>query len=357
MGTKNEQDVSPKEYHQSIYNNLIEDIEAAVQSGELDSEEGEAYKLQALNDLQVRLLVEDGYDQEEAIKYVYGDDYETEEEDETESVENSNYSENNMATAEFNEENLNDFAVALAELIEEEYETLEDGILTVAEATGYDPDTVVTLLTGEHVPDENLVDDISQCFDYIMGSEEAYVGLQLLAAEARGEDVSEEEDEYDQNSVSDSYEENEANPELEAAYSKVDALEGKLAEFQASQVLKNTLDKIIRKAEQLKESHRLMPVEFNALLGNLPNSLDDEKVASFTAYCQNEQVPIETELYAINKVLEIAAHRGEILPTGVIANPEFTNQETQEAEFKSEINDAAQRNFELMKKRGFSVQH
>lgn len=340
----------PKVYHQNIYNETILNIEDAIANGELDEETGEEYKLQALSDLQVRLLIEDGYEEEDAIRYVFGEDA-FEEDDSVEEEIPINYSENNMASANFNSENLNNFAIALQELIEEEYETLEDGVLSLSEATGYEPDEVVMLLTGEGVPEEDLVDDIATCFDTIIGDRDAYVTLHLLAGEARGEDMTYDiEDEYEEGTYDEDYEEeNTYDPELEAAYSEVENLKNKVAEFEASQVLGTTLDQLVRRGEQLKADMILTPVEFNALFGEVPNALQDEKVAMFTSLCQQSNVSIDTELYAMNKVLELIERRGPLLPNGRIVTEEFNSYDQEKAEFNADLKDQAARNLEMMK--------
>ncbi len=343
----NNLDNDPKLYHQAVYNETIQNIEAAIENGELDEETGEEYKLQALGDLQVRLLIEDGYSEEDAENYVFGEDA-YEEEDSVEEEIPVNYSENSMASADFNnEETLNNFAVALQELIEEEYETMEDGVLSLAEATGYEPDEVIMLLTGEGVPDEQLVDEIATCFDTVLEDQEAFVALHLLAGEARGEEqmqyeVEDDEDEYE--------EENSYDPQLEAAYSEVENLKNKVAEFEAGRELNTALDKLVRKAEQMKEEMILTPVEFNALFGEVPTALQDEKIAMFTGLCQESGVSIATELYAMNKVLEVVQRRGPLLPSGRMVNEEFNQHQEQEANFNSDLKGQATRNLEMMKK-------
>ena len=341
----------PKEYHQAIYNNVIQNIEAGLQSGELDAEEAESYQIQALAELNVRLLMEDGYSQEEAEGIVFG---EAEDENEEEATpEEVTYSENDMNLAQFQQENseaLNDFAIALAELIEEEYETPEDGILTIADATGYEPEDVVELITGAAVPDETLVDQIAGCFDSVINDEDTFVALHLLGASARGEDVVEEEENYEETEEPEFVPEN--TEELSAAYNTIEQLQGRMAQFEAQSVLKDQLDQMVRRAESMVQDFKLMPVEFNMLFGSVPDAVDSEKIAMFSTLCDKQGVGIEVELYAMNKCLELAERRGTIMPSGRVVNEEFTQEEIATAEFNSDVTAQAQRNLELFKQQG-----
>ena len=346
----------PKEYHQAVYNTVIQNLNNALETGELNQEEAEAYQIQALAELNVRLLIEDGYSQEDAEAIVFGDaDEEENYEDAT--PEEVTYSENDMNLAQFQAENnemLNDFAIALAELIDEEYETPEDGILTIAEATGYEPTDIVELLTGEAVPDETLIDQIAGCFDTVSGDEDTFVALHLLGASARGEDVMAEQDESGEGEAYDEqYDDAPQSEELSAAYNTINQLKNRMANFEAQSVLKTQLDQMVRKAEQMVQDFKLMPVEFNMLFGSVPEALDNEKVAMFSTLCEKQNVSIETELYAMNKCLELAARRGTIMPSGRVVNEEFTQQEVAEAEFNSNVNEQAKRNLELFKSQGF----
>ena len=347
----------PKEYHQAIFNNVVKNIEAGLESGELTAEEAEAYHLNALAELNIRLLMEDGYSEEDATTIVLGEEAEDDYEEEA-TPEQVTYSENDMNLAQFQKENketLNDFAIALAELIEEEYETPDDGILTIAETTGYEPNDIIELLTGEAVPDETLVDQIATCFDTVIGDEDTFVALHLLGASARGEDVMDEEadddDEYEVEGEENGYAPEESQ-ELSAAYNTIEQLQGRMAQFEAQSHLKDQLDQLVRKAETMVQEFKLMPVEFNMLFGSVPDALDSEKVAMFSTLCDKQGVSIEVELYAMNKCLELAARRGTIMPSGRVVNEEFSQEEVANAEFNSNVADQAARNLELFKQQG-----
>ncbi len=350
---------TPMEYHEAVYEELVQNIENAFEKGLIDEDEANEALVQADVDLAIRALIEEGWDEEEATEAVYSEleevlseqDDELEYEDEAEEdLDEVYYSHKNSGTAEFNEELGNDFAAAIYELITEEYEDVEAGIMTLAQASGYDPEDIAGLLTGEYVADEAMVDTIAQCFDSTMQEEEMYIALHLLAAEARGEDIE------DEGYMPEEDQEEEYDPEMEAAYSQINQLEGKIADFQAQSDLKNELDRLIRLGMDLMENQqKLSPVQFAGLFGDLPDALDNEKVALFSSVCDANQVDVPTELYAMQKCLEFASRCGQILPSGEIVNSDFSLDDgaEEEAEFNAQVDDAVKRNLSMYQSQGF----
>ena len=354
---------NPIDYHEAVYDSLIENIEEAYEQGLIDDEQANQAVLQADVDLAVRVLIEEGVNPADAeaavlaeLEEQMAEEYDDEEYDEAYEAQEAyqpEYSANNQKSAEFNQEAPNDFAAALMELLDE-YEDPADGLQAIADASGYDPEDVLGLLQGEYVPDESMVDIIASCFETTQ-EEDMFIALHLLAAEARGEDLESEEDGED---TAGYYEDEEAeeeyNPEMEAAYSRIGELEGTIANFAAEQDLKTRLDQMIRFADGLLEDGKLSPVQFQGLFGNMPDALDNEKVAMFSSVCEANKVDAATELYAMNKCLEFAARCGNTLPSGQVVGSDFvSNEDVEAAEFAAEVSDTVKRNLSLYQEQGF----
>lgn len=314
---------NPLEYHNLVLQDTLANINTAESKKLMEADQATQLRLQALEDFNARVLEESGYDLDE-----------NDDEDE------ENYS-NDMDLATFAANSA--VGSALVGLIEDEYETAEDGIAALSEATGYDEETILGILSGEYVPDESLIDDIVQVFDM---DEDEYLGLHYLASETRQDDMfglhangSEYEDDdenYDsdeEDNDSDDYEEEEG--EDSQQYSRINQLEEQLANFQLQKDLSREIDIILRDAESLVETGNLLPVEYNALFGELPDCLDDEKVALFSNSCESNGIDLETQLYSLRHYLKVAEKRGSLNMFGRIAENQASfssNQSLQEKE-------------------------
>ena len=78
----------------------------------------------------------------------------------------------------------NDFGNVILDLIEEQYETIEDGILAVAEVSGLDAEQVVGLIEGDYVPTDDLIEAVSYAFDGL-DDETAYTGFVYIIKNLR----------------------------------------------------------------------------------------------------------------------------------------------------------------------------
>ncbi len=337
-------EISPQEYHQLLYNEVIENINNAYMNNEITNEQAIEYKVAALEELEQRLL------EEEEI------DLQLQEEDDQEQnlvplneLNDYNYSNNTMNLAEFSQQNDN-FGSILAELVDEEYEDPEEGLMVLSELTGYDPEDILEIISGNIIPDEDLVDQLSQAFD-CMEDMEVYTGLHLVAENDRVENGLDVYDEY--------YEEEEdlvpldlQDEELLQYKAQVDDLTNQIGEFQYNTDVKNVLDSYILKGLELLETGMMYPVEFSLLFGELPDSTDNDKLSLFYASSEANNVDPETQLYFIEGALKIFETRGEIFPNGQFHLSEYKNYDPEVAEFNDNLEEIAKRNNSLYYEQG-----
>lgn len=309
---------NPINYHNLMLQETLANIDVAEEKQLMEADQATQLRLQALEDFNARVLQESGYDLDENEEY-----------DEQE------YS-NDMDLATFAANSA--VGSALVGLIEDEYETAEDGIAALSEATGYDEETILGILSGEYVPDQSLIDDMVQVFDM---DEDEYIGLHYLASETRQDDIfdlgeyddeDEDDSQYDDESDTDEYEDDDE--ETTEQYSRISQLEDQLASFQQQKDLSREIDVILRDAEDLVESGHLMPVEYNALFGELPDCLDDEKVSLFSSSCNSNGIDLETQLYSLRHYLKVAQTRGSLNMFGRVVdnNASFSGQSVQDQE-------------------------
>jgi hypothetical protein len=340
-------EINSPEYHQELFNTTLSNINLAEQRGILDAVSAKEYRLQAHTDLNERIPPED-----------------------------INFNESMLNIAEFTATATNAFGHSLGSLIEEEYEDSEEGVLALSEITGYEPEAILALVTGEVIPDAELVDQLASAFEATSEDEDAYIGFQTLALEARN-DLAESEDEIeyldDLFEISDDYED-----EFEAEYdedmgdeefddedeyvlveddetaqyrSELMEVQNQLAEFQVQQAVKDQLDELVQHAEDMVEARLMFPVEFDALFGDLPDALDRDKIGLFAAATESNDMDIDTHLMCIQYALKVLGSRGEIFPNGQLSHesPELY----EEAEFSDSLEEQARRNMELYKEQGF----
>jgi hypothetical protein len=254
------------DYEYDLFRRTVANIEAAVEAGLKDPEEGEALVAQAHQEFMIRSGQELGYD------------YEEEEED----AEYSAYD----GLAEF--EVGNDFGAAVLELAAEEYEDPADAIVDIAEHTGLAVEDVVGLLEGRYVPTEELAHAIAQVFTITSSDDDFYEGFMSIADEVRGD-----EEEYDEDEVDE--EDDEANY-------RIAQLEDQVAEFQAQTEVTNQLQQLERYAAQGVQEGWLPPVAREAVMSNFET--DSDRLAAFSQVCDSNRVDVATELYATQKILE-----------------------------------------------------
>lgn len=321
------ENLTEREYQLNLYNELIDHIDENESTGVLNNEEADAYRIQALADLEERLLEAEGYDPS-----TLGEEYEDKEEEDEE------YSSNALDLTNFSTGN--DFGSAVLGLIEDEYASYDDGIATIAETAGITPDEVLGLLGGEYVPDEGLVDAIASCFDTVSSDENAYAGLHYLGEDARNEAF---EDEGDSEEEEVEVEEPENS---ESGYSRIQELEDTIAEFQVSNAIKDELTSLEMEARSLVESQYMTPNEYQNLMANIGEVVDSEKIAMFSEVCSKNNVSPDVELYAMRKCIELAKRRGPIADFSTYATGPLTQEEV---DIEAALEKQALLNYRLMK--------
>lgn len=331
-----ELEISNQEYHQLLYNEVIENIDHAYMNNEITNEEAIEYKVEALKELEERLLEEEEIELED--KY------------EENLVPIGNYN-NQMSLAEFSQQNDN-FGSILAELVDEEYEDPEEGLMVLSELTGYDPEDILEIIEGNVIPDEDLVDQLSQAFD-CMQDDEVYTGLHLVAEQDREiNGLYEEEEEYYEDEEGNYVPLNFDNEEVLQYKAQVDELNNQISEFQYNNDIKNVLDSYILKGLELLDNGMMYPVEFNLLFGELPDGTDEDKLNLFYASSESNDVDPATQLYFIEGALKIFETRGEIFPNGQFHLAEYNSYDPEVAEFNDNLEALAKRNNSLYYEQG-----
>lgn len=165
------------------------------------------------------------------------------------------------------------------------YTDAETYVNDLASELGISADEVVYLITSEEEPDEEL--------GYAVVSE---LGL-----------VEEEGDYYDEEEPEAEYDEEPYVEEEESSYSaydpRVDELEAQLAEFQAQNVLKDTLHKLDLRGQELVNSGDMPPMAYNIVFSKFDS--EDDRIAAFSQVAEANGNTLMEELTAIEKTLEI----------------------------------------------------
>jgi hypothetical protein len=219
------------------------------------------------------------------------------------------------------------FGAALVEVVNE-YENPEDVFVELSERTGYEPEDLLGLVTGENFPDDDLATQIATALDLDDESAEVMLGL---AALDRGEFVDDYEEEE---------EEDERDAEYRAAFSALAQRNKQLeAEFAAAQEERELNDLLIgqqlRAQEGVSEGW-LPPAIFRAEFGDF--ATDSDRVATFSAVCNGNNVDSETEIYAREKMLAAFERMGPIVNFGRIADEELEEYDEDDAVIEAEAN-------------------
>ena len=244
------------------------------------------------------------------------------------------------------------------DLINEEYYDYTDALEDMMDATGIDAETLDAIISGQVVPDEDVVDGMLDVFENA-GVQDVYDFVQLGAATDRGEydaedfldiydelengeyfddedydeyydedfddedyedeyydeyDDYDDEEYYDDDYVDDYddyvYVEDEGEPlaeELAYSYlpeveSRVDDISGYITEFAINEQVKNELAEIVDFADELFEAGFLPANIYNQCLSFETDDIDS-MTAQFAAMCEHNGVSIETQLFAIKYTL------------------------------------------------------
>lgn len=305
-------DLTPVQYYSSLYEEVIQNLDNAVEAGIMDEETAQAHKVQALSDLYEKLLESEDIDVD-TLEQVYGD---------------LEYSADDSDVAEFSVGTR--FGAALLELGEAAgYEDLESLISDIAEITENDVDDIAGLITGDTEPTDELAAYLGRCFEL---DEDLTTDLRLAAMEARGETLEDYETE------------DESNPEAE--YSEVSALQDRLAEFEQNQAIRDSLSELELKAKEV-----MPPAALRVMFGDF--QLESDRVAAFSQTAQLNNVSVDVELYAMQKAVELFEKAGlnklaMFQSHSSAGASEITNEDLA-------IEAQAKRNFELRQARNHNI--
>lgn len=298
-----------------LYNQITEGLELAFENQEIDEADFSQLKIKTLAELEESLADLTELKDTELIEY---------------SNMNTNYANFNMQCY---------FVPALLEQIENDYETLEDGLEDIQNVTGFDDEDIQGLLSGELVPTPQCVDILNELFYETSTDNNNALGFQVLAAIDRGDleesDLeeglqayydSQEEDEEpeDEDEEDDDVEEEEGEEatEEDAVYSYIDPrlqeLESKIANFELNSELKDRLSDVAEFARQGLNDRWLSRAKYEFLLGSFDR--EEDRVAAFSQAAEEDNVDLSTRLYAVLFALEADEACGERVNFSSYAN-------------------------------------
>lgn len=284
-----------------LYDQILEGLESNYSSGELDEDDYTRLKIKSLADLETSLIDLTGLKENKISKN------------------ESNYS---MNYANFNMTGY--FVPALVECIEQDYDTLEDGLADILEQTELTEQQLNKVLSGKLFPRPEMVDILNEMFTATSTNDENALLLQAYAAVDRGdleesvllevmgeteedEDLEDDEDadEEDNEEVEDN-EDSDTEPQEDAKYSyineEVESLKSKIANFEFNSQLQERVSEVAAFAQEGLQQHWLTKFKRDLYLGSV-NKLED-MVASFSQNAESNGVDLETHLYAIEFALQ-----------------------------------------------------
>lgn len=283
---------------QELYEDTLDEIDRLEDEGELSPEEAD----------ESRLASEEEYiDILEALLEGTPDMDDVDEDD----YDGADYSDDS-ALAMFSVSN--DLGGAIATLIDEQYESAEDGIEDLMDATGHDAETIIGIIQGQLAPDEDLVGAIADVFGL---PHDARAGLGLLAQEALGEYFDDDEyDDEESDGLIEAIEERDA--EYSAAFLRLQAENDALqAEFEAAQAVQDLNNELVAqefRAQAGLEAGWLPPAIFDAEFRSF--EVADDRVATFSTVCEANKIDAATELYAREKILDAFERFGPAINFG-----------------------------------------
>lgn len=264
----------------------------------------------------------------------------------------------------YNIEPGNKYGEALLALIQDEYETVDDGLFTIAsvlQEEGYEvtDEDIVAIIEDGSIEDleQETFDLISSVFDQTQ-DEDVYNGLLATAMDASGlidldselteEDDEIEEDEYEDETVEESVGAYSASRGHQASFSapvdpRVAELEARLATVETFSVVKDRLANINAKAEFGVQEGWLPPVAKQALVANF--NREEDMVASFSMLADKNGVDLDTQLHAMEFALELFKRCGNLVDFNQYVNEDIDPEE--EARF-SAIDAAAKRSLQAI---------
>ena len=263
----------------------------------------------------------------------------------------------------YNIEAGNRYGEALLALITDEYETVDDGLYTIASVLQEqglevnDEDIVAIIEAGEIELEQEEFDLIASVFDQTQ-DEDVYNGLLATAMDASGVidldaelEADEEEVEYeeDEETVEENVGAYSAQRSRQASFSAASAdpriaeLEARLATVETFSVVKDRLANINAKAEFGVAEGWLPPVAKEALVANF--SREEDMVASFSMLADKNGVDLDTQLHAMEFALELFKRCGNLVDFNQYVNEDVDPAE--EARF-SAVDAAAKRSLQAI---------
>jgi hypothetical protein len=262
----------------------------------------------------------------------------------------------------YNIEPGNKYGEALLALIQDEYETVDDGLFTIAsvlQEEGYEvtDEDIVAIIEDGSIEDleQETFDLISSVFDQTQ-DEDVYNGLLATAMDASGLLDLDAELSDEDNDIQEEYETVEENAPV-GAYSasrgrtasfsapdpRVAELEARLATVETFSVVKDRLANINAKAEFGVQEGWLPPVAKQALVANF--NREEDMVASFSMLADKNGVDLDTQLHAMEFALELFKRCGNLVDFNQYVNEDIDPEE--EARF-SAIDAAAKRSLQAI---------
>lgn len=288
------------QYNTDLFNETVANFEKMYELGQIDDEEFEGLKINAYQEYQERLesildIDAEGYDELE-----YGAD-------------DSEYAEFSVGSG---------YGAALLELGEAVgFEDVESYCYGLAEATGYDPNDIYGILTGELDPSDEFSIDVANAID--PGNEELQEQLFVAGIEVRGDDINDyldDEDEYEDDDTDEDEED-------EASY-RVAQLEDEIAEFKSAVTIKDELQMLEQQAWALVEQGKVTPNVVEKMLGNF--STDTDRYAHFSSLCDQKGLNPAIELYGMNYALRVLETMPVLTSFGYQVEEEITDEELEE---------------------------
>ena len=259
----------------------------------------------------------------------------------------------------YNIEAGNLYGQALLGLITDEYETIDDGLYTIAsllQEQGLevdDEDIVSLLIESDSIElEQEEFDVIAKAFDQTENND-VYTGLLALAMDAAGDididavlaDEDEEfveEEEYESVGSYSGSEGRSANFSRNND-SRVAELEARLATVETFSVVKDRLANINAKAEFGVQEGWLPPVAKQALVANFDR--EEDMVASFSKLASKNGVNLDTQLHAMEFALELFKRCGNLVDFNQYVAPSV---DPSEAAYNQQVGEVAKRSLEAM---------
>ncbi len=253
----------------------------------------------------------------------------------------------------------NRFGAALLELgVMSDYDSIDTLVADLAENTQNDEEDVANVLTGDNIPDEDFVIAMVEHFGL---DEEDAEDLYQAAIESWKE-VSEQMDFNEQSSenqkanfnnselLNQNYQQQDNQGNIQQ---ELQQLKEQNAKFEAEKNLKEGLNQRINQAENLVQSGDMPPVVREWMLGNFQQA-NDEQLAYFSQTAEANNVSLESELHAIDKVLSVFSQLelGKNALFGAIADQQVEDEEAKfEKQQEKQVEEIARNNIEMRKNR------